>query len=458
MFQSLADKLGATFDKLRGKGFLSEEDVTSALRDVRVALLEADVALPVVKQFTDAVKQKATGAEIVKSINPAQMVIKLVQDELVELLGGEDVPELSLNFQPPVTILMAGLQGSGKTTTTAKLAKLFKDKQKKKVLVASLDVYRPAAQQQLATVANAAGVDSLEIVPGEQPMKITLRALDTARKGAYDILLLDSAGRTHVDEDLMDELVSVAKAAETNHTILVVDSLTGQDAVQVAQNFKDALEPTGHGLTGVILTRADGDARGGAALSMKVVTGCPILYLGVGEKVSEIEPFNPKRVAGRILDMGDIVSLVERASEVINQEEASKLAAKMKKGSFDLNDLYKQLDSVKKMGGIGGVMGMMPGMGKIKAKMAENPVDDRIILRQQAIISSMTKKERRNPDMLNASRKKRIAAGAGVDVQQVNQLLKQFKQMQAMMKQLGKMGKGDMMKLMGKLGGMGGMQ
>ncbi|PZP86081.1 MAG: signal recognition particle protein [Azospirillum brasilense] len=465
MFENLSKKLAESFDKLRRKGVLSAEDVDAAMREVRIALLEADVALPVVKDFIAGLKEKAVGAQVIATVNPAQMVIKLVHDELVYLLGGEASPlpgpateqsagglaeqlqkslapanELNLAATPPAVVLMCGLQGSGKTTSTAKLAKRLKDKQRKRVLVASLDVYRPAAQEQLATVAVQAGVDSLPIVPGEQPRAITERAMDAARKGGYDVLLLDTAGRLHVDDALMQELIDVKAMARPIETLLVADALTGQDAVNIAKSFHDAV-----GVTGIILTRMDGDARGGAALSMRHVTGQPIKFVGLGEKIDALEPFHPARVAGRILDKGDVVALVERAAEVLNEKDAEESAKRMMAGAFDMNDMLKHMQQIKKMGGVGSMLSLMPGMGKIKEAMAGKEIDESVFARQEAIILSMTKKERAQPNLLNASRRRRIATGSGTTVQQVNQLVKQYQQMETMMKQMKKMGGKGMM-------------
>ena len=440
MFESLSDNIGAIFTKLKGKGYLSEDDVNAAMREVRIALLEADVALPVAKDFIAKVKERAVGEEVIKSVSPAQMVIKIVQDNLTEMLGSE-AAELNLQAVPPVVVMMAGLQGSGKTTTTAKLALHLKDKQKKKALMASLDVYRPAAQQQLETLGSQAQVDTLPIVEGEKPEAITKRALELAKLEGYDVLFLDTAGRLHIDNELMDELQAVKKLANPTEILLIADSLTGQDAVNVAEQFNQQI-----GITGIVLTRIDGDARGGAALSMRAVTGCPIKFLGSGEKMHELEPFHPERIAQRILGMGDVVSLVEKAAETVDQEEAAKLEKKMRKGQFDFNDLASQLKNIKKMGGMGSLMGMLPGIGKLKDKIDGAGMDEKVIDRQVAIINSMTKKERLDPKLMNASRKRRIAAGSGMTIQDVNRLLKQFKQMQMMMKKFGKMDKKTLMR------------
>jgi signal recognition particle subunit SRP54 len=436
MFSSLSDRLGGVLDRLRGKGYLTEDDVNEAMREVRIALLEADVALPVVKQFISETKAKAVGEEVLKSISPAQMVVKIVNDHLVKTLG-EHARELNFNTTPPAIFLMAGLQGSGKTTTAAKIALWLKQKSRKRILMASTDIYRPAAQKQLETLGKQVQIDTLDIRVGEKPLDITRRAMEKARLEAYDVLFIDTAGRLHIDDELMNELKQIKELSKPIETLLVVDSLTGQDAVNVASQFQEKI-----GVTGITLTRVDGDARGGAALSMKAITGVPILFLGVGEKLSEIELFDPERIAGRILGMGDIVALVERASENIQAEEAARIAVKIKRGTFDLNDLNKQLSTIKKMGGVNSLMKMMPGVGKIQKELdARGGIDEKMIARQQAIIFSMTNKERENPDLLNSSRKLRIASGSGTSVQEINQLLKQFKQMQKMMKTVSKMGK-----------------
>jgi signal recognition particle subunit SRP54 len=440
MFNSLSTKLTGILGKLRGRGVLSEADIDMALREVRIALLEADVALPVVKQFTASLKEKALGAEIVKSISPAQMVIKLVQDHLTELLGSEH-SELNLAVAPPAVVLMVGLQGSGKTTSTGKLALRLKNRLNKKILLASLDVYRPAAQHQLEVLAKQAGVGSLPIVEGEMPQAIARRALETGRLEGYDVVLLDTAGRLHIDDALMDELRQIKTIATPVETLLVADSLTGQDAVTIAKEFHEKI-----GVTGIVLTRLDGDGRGGAALSMRSVTGAPIKFAGMGEKLSEFEEFHPARIAGRILDMGDVVSLVEKAVESIDKAEAEKMAARFEQGAFDFDDLLSQLRNMKKMGGLGGLMNLMPGMGKLKAQMNDANVDESVLAKQEAIILSMTKQERKNPKLLNGSRKQRIAAGSGTTVQEINKLFKAWQQMEGMMKQMKKLGKKGIMR------------
>ena len=452
LFDSLTTRLGDVFDRLRKRGALSEADVTAALREVRVALLEADVALPVVKDFVNAVRDKAIGQDVVRSVSPGQMVIKIVHDHLVEVLGSEQV-ELSLASVPPVGIMMVGLQGSGKTTTSAKIALRFKNRDKKKVLMASLDVHRPAAQEQLAILGRQTGVDTLPIVAGEKPVQIAERAMKVGRLEGYDVVMLDTAGRLHIDEALMMEVAAVRDLVKPHETLLVADAMTGQDAVTVGKAFNERI-----GLTGIVLTRIDGDARGGAALSMRAITGKPIKLLGIGEKLDALETFHPDRIAGRILGMGDVVSLVEKAAETIDQEEAAKLAAKMEKGNFDLDDLAAQLRQLRKMGGMSGMMSMLPGVGKIKKQISEANIDDKVIKRQEAIISSMTKAERKNPKVLNGSRRRRIALGSGTTVQDVNKLLKQHQDMATMMKKVQKLGKKGFMRqgLAGLLPGGGG--
>jgi signal recognition particle subunit SRP54 len=453
MFDTLSDRLGSVFDRLRGRGALSEADVRAAMREVRVALLEADVALPVARDFVDQVTEKAVGQEVLRSVTPGQMVVKIVHDALIETLGS-DTEELNLNVTPPAVIMMVGLQGSGKTTTTAKLAKRLTERERKKVLMASLDVARPAAQEQLAVLGRQANVDTLPIVAGQQPVDIAKRAIQSAKLQAYDVVLLDTAGRLHVDDQLMAEMKAVAVASSPTETLLVVDSLTGQDAVNVAKGFSADVD-----LTGVILTRMDGDARGGAALSMRAVTGKPIKFAGVGEAIDKLEAFHPDRVAGRILGMGDVVSLVERAAETIQVEEAEKIAAKMAKGKFDLDDLWAQLKQMQRMGGIGALAGMMPGMKGMK-QAAEKAADGKALVHMEAMLSSMTAKERARPELVNAKRKIRIAKGSGTTVQEVNKLLKMHQEMATMMKRLKKMGGFSKLAAMfgggGGLGGLGG--
>lgn len=450
MFESLSTKLGDALDALRGRGALTEGDVDAALRDVRRALLEADVALPVVKSFIDKVRHEAVGQDVLKSVKPGQMVIKIVHDALVETLGPGDAP-LNLNTTPPAVILMVGLQGSGKTTTTGKLARILKARQKKSVMLASLDVTRPAAREQLRLLGGEADVAVLPEQASDTPVAITKRALQAAKLQSADVLILDTAGRTTVDEALMNEVREVNSVANPAEVLLVADALTGQDAVTTAEAFRDAV-----GITGVVLTRADGDSRGGAALSIRHVTGCPIKFLGVGEKQDALEEFNPERMAGRILGMGDVVGLVEKAAETIEADEADRMAKRMAKGQFDMNDFLSQLRQLKKMGGMGGLMGMLPGIGKLKSQIEAAGLDDSHFSRQEAIILSMTKRERVHVALLNASRRKRIAAGSGTSVQEVNKLVKQYQDMAKMMKRLGKMGGGDPAALASMFGGGGG--
>ncbi|WP_293883397.1 signal recognition particle protein [Sphingomonas sp.] len=447
MFDSLSDRLGGVFAALRGRGALNEADVRAAMREVRIALLEADVALPVVRSFVDSVTEKAVGQNVLRSITPGQQVVKIVNDALVDMLGSDTV-DLELGVTPPAIIMMVGLQGSGKTTTTAKIAKRLTEKDRKKVLMASLDVNRPAAQEQLAILGTQISVATLPVVMGQQPVEIARRALNAAKLQGYDVLMLDTAGRLHVDQALMDEMRAVSDVASPAETLLVVDALTGQDAVNVAKSFTDQVP-----LTGVILTRMDGDARGGAALSMRAVTGKPIKFVGTGEKLDGLELFHPSRVAGRILGMGDVVSLVERAAESIEVEDAEAMAAKMAKGQFDLNDLRQQLAQMQKMGGLGALAGMIPGMKKAQQAMASGAVNDKMLVHMDAMIGSMTAKERARPELLQAKRKIRIAKGSGTTVQDVNKLLKMHQEMATAMKKLRKMG--GMKALMGMMGGGG---
>ncbi|WP_299441266.1 signal recognition particle protein [uncultured Rhodospira sp.] len=473
MFEGLSGRLGDVLEKLRGKGSISEDDVKEAMREVRVALLEADVALPVVKDFVSKVRERAVGQEVLKSVTPGQMVIKIVHDALVEMLAGEvggaadDEDEddrsarkrdrvteaLDLNTTPPVPILMVGLQGSGKTTTSAKIGLRLKTTQRKKVLMASLDVQRPAAQHQLAVLGEQTGVDTLPIIMGQKPVQIAKRALDEGRKGGYDVVILDTAGRLAIDEELMEEVAEVRKVTNPAETLLVTDAMIGQDAVVVATEFQEKV-----GISGIVLTRVDGDSRGGAALSMRAVTGRPIKLMGTGEKMDALEEFQADRVAGRILGMGDVVSLVEKAARSIEMGEAEKLAKRMEKGKFDLEDMLSQFRQVRRMGDIKGLLGLMPGVGKMKKQIEAANIDDSMIKRQEAIILSMTRRERRYPDIIKASRKKRIAAGSGSTVQEVNKLLKQHQQMAQMMKQVKKMGgmKGMAERMGGMFGGGGG--
>src|SRR5919199_192136 len=431
MFEGLSEKLSGILDKLTRRGALTEEDVNAALREVRRALLEADVALEVVRSFTDKVRARAVGAEVLKSVTPGQQVVKIVHDQLVEMLGAQ-AETIDLHASPPVPVLMVGLQGSGKTTTTAKIARRLSERDKRRVLMASLDTRRPAAMEQLAVLGKQVGVETLPIVAGQSAVQIARRALEAARLGGFDVVMLDTAGRVTIDEALMTEVAEVKAATTPHEVLLVADALTGQDAVNTARAFDQRL-----GVTGIVLTRMDGDARGGAALSMRAVTGKPIKLVGTGEKMDALEEFHPGRVANRILGMGDIVSLVERAAETIDQEKALRAVEKMRKGRFDLEDLRDQLAQVEKIGGIGGMLGMLPGIAKMKSQLENANLDERIIKRQRAIIDSMTRQERKNPDILKASRKKRIAAGAGAKVEEVNKLLKMHRQMADMMKMMG---------------------
>ena len=445
MFDTLGNRLNEVFDRLRGRGALSEDDVAAAMREIRIALLEADVALPVVRDFIAAVREKAVGQEVLRSVTPGQMVVKIVHDHLVAVLGGDEPrgtgDGLDLNAPPPVAILLVGLQGSGKTTTAAKIALRLKNRERKKVLMAGLDVQRPAAQEQLAQLGRQTGVATLPIVAGERPVAITRRALQVGRTEGYDVVLLDTAGRLHVNEELMLEVAAVKEAANPHQTLLVADAMTGQDAVNVAQAFGERA-----GITGIVLTRVDGDARGGAALSMRAITGKPIVLLGTGEKLDALEPFHPERIAGRILGMGDIVSLVEKAAETADEDETERLAAKLQKGNFDLDDLAGQLRQIRRMGGMGGMLGMLPGVGRIKKQLAGANIDEGILKRQEAIIGSMTKSERKNPRLLNGSRRRRIAAGSGTSVPDVNRLLKQYQDMAGMMKKMKKLGERGLMR------------
>jgi len=432
MFESLSDRLSGIFEKLTGRGALSEADVGAAMREVRRALLEADVALEVVRDFIEKVKEKAVGQEVLKSVTPGQMVVKIVNDELVAMLGSDAEP-IDLKAKPPVAILLVGLQGSGKTTTCAKIAIRLTQRDKRKVLMASLDTRRPAAQEQLRVLGEQAEIDTLPIVEGQNPVAIAKRAGQAAKLGGYDVVLLDTAGRLHIDEALMAETVAIRDIAKPHETLLVADALTGQDAVNLARSFDERI-----GISGIVLTRIEGDGRGGAALSMRAVTGKPIKLIGTGEKLDALEEFHPDRIANRILGMGDVVSLVEKAAETIDQEKAQQIADKMRKGAFDLDDLSAQFDQMKKMGGVSGVLGMLPGIGKAKKQLEEANLDDGFIKHQQAIISSMTRKERRSPKVMNASRKRRVASGSGTSVQDINKLLKMHRQMADMMKKMGK--------------------
>ena len=443
MFDALTGRLSDVFDKLKKRGVLKEGDINAAMAEIRLALLEADVALPVVKDFIKEVSKKALGHEVLKSISPGQQIIKIVNDVLIDILGADN-QGLNLLGEPPTVIMMVGLQGSGKTTSSAKIALRLKTRNKKKVIMASLDVARPAAQEQLKILGEQIDVATLPIVAGQQPVDIAKRAMQAGRFGGYDVVMLDTAGRLHVDDALMGEAGAVVAAVKPQEIILVADAMTGQDALNVANAFHKRVN-----LTGIMLTRIDGDARGGAALSMRKATGCPIKFLGIGERLDELEEFHADRIASRILGMGDVVSLVEKAQENIDEEEAAKLAKKMEKGLFDLDDMAGQLKQMRNMGGMEGVMSMLPGVGKMKQQMANANIDPKMLIRQEAIISSMTKKEKKNPKIIHANRKKRIAAGSGTNVQEVNKLLKQFMTMAKMMKKVSKMGQKGFMRSLG---------
>ncbi len=455
MLDNFSNKITKIFSSISGKKFISEDDLATAMREIRIALLEADVSLPIAKDFIEKVKEQALGQQVIKSISAGQMIIKIVHDELVKLLGSQRA-ELNLNVNPPAILMMVGLQGAGKTTSTGKLAARLKNKLHKKVLVASLDTYRPAAQNQLEILANKISVDSLEIIPSENPLQITKRAIAKAKEIGHDVLILDTAGRTHINDELMNELSEIKKIANPSEILLVVDAMIGQDAINVAKVFNEKLE-----ISGTILTRLDGDARGGAALTMKAATNCPIKFIGVGEKTDELEEFNPDRIASRIVGMGDVVSLVEKAQEMFDMDEMEKSAKKMQKGHFDLNDLLSQIRNMRKMGGIGSMMKFLPGMSQLTEHIGKLGDAEKEMLRQEALILSMTKKERRNPDILNSSRKHRIANGAGSTIQEVNRLLKKYKQMQKMMKKFGKISPAQMQQMIKEHeksgGGFGGM-
>jgi signal recognition particle subunit SRP54 len=451
MFDSLSERLGGILDRLTRRGALSEADVDAALREVRRALLEADVALDVVRSFTDKLRAEAVGATVVKSVTPGQMVVKIVHDQLVATLGSDAQP-IDLNAPAPIPIMLVGLQGSGKTTTAAKISKRLADLGKRKVLMASLDVRRPAAMEQLAVLGRDIGVDTLPVVAGQAPPQIARRALEAGRLGGYDVVLLDTAGRLTLDEAMMTEAAEVERAANPHEVLLVADALTGQDAVNLARSFNERV-----GLTGIVLTRVDGDGRGGAALSMRAVTGKPIKLIGTGERMDALEDFDPARIAGRILGMGDIVALVEKAAQTIDMEKAQRTAERMRKGAFDLADLREQLQQMQGMGGMSGLMGMLPGVTKLKNQMAGANLDDKMLKRQMAIIDSMTPKERRNPDILKHSRKKRIAAGSGTRAEDINKLLKMHRTMADVMKAMGGAKRGPMAGLANMLGLGGGM-
>jgi signal recognition particle subunit SRP54 len=451
MFDNLSERLNAVLDRLTRRGALSEGDVEAALREVRRAMLEADVALDVARAFTEEVKQRAVGVDVIKSVTPGQMVVKIVHDQLIETLGSSGQP-IDLNAPAPVVIMMVGLQGSGKTTTTAKVAKRLADTLRRKVLMASLDTRRPAAMEQLAVLGRQVNVDTLPVVAGQTPVQIATRAREAGRLGGYDVVMLDTAGRLTLDEAMMSEAAEVRRAAAPHEILLVADALTGQDAVNLARSFDERV-----GLTGIVLTRVDGDGRGGAALSMRAVTGKPIKLIGTGEKIDAIEDFHPARIADRILGMGDIVSLVEKAAATIDAEKAARVAEKMRKGAFDLADLREQLVQMQSMGGMSGLMSMLPGIAKIKNQIAERNLDEKLLKRQVAIIDSMTPRERRNPDLLKASRKRRIAAGSGTKPEDINRLLKMHRTMADVMKAMGGAKRGPMAGLASMLGLGGGM-
>jgi len=441
LFEALSEKLTGTFDRLRGRGALSEADVGEALREVRLALLDSDVALPVVRDFIAKVRERALGAEVLDSVTPGQQVVKIVHDVMIEELGGEGAVPVNLNAPAPIPILMVGLQGSGKTTTAGKLALRINSRLRRRVLLASLDTQRPAAQLQLAQLAERAGVPSLPIVAGQTPVQIAERAMDVGRREGFDVVILDTAGRLAINQELMDEVKAIRAVSNPAETLLVVDAMTGQDAVNTARAFNEAL-----GITGIVMTRMDGDQRGGAALSMRAVTGAPIKLMGLGEKIDALDDFHPERVAGRILGQGDIVGLVEKASETLDEEEAERLAQKMLRGKFDLEDYAAQLRQITKMGSLSGILGMLPGVGKMKQQIEDANLDTTVLKRQAAIIGSMTKQERKAPDIIKASRKRRIAAGSGTTVQEVNRLLKQFDDMSTMMKRMNKLGQKGLMR------------
>ena len=447
MFESLSDRLSSVFSRLTGRGALTESDVNEAMREVRRALLEADVALDVVRSFTDRVRSKAVGQAVLKSVTPGQLVVKIVHDELVATLGSDAKP-IDLHTTPPVAILMVGLQGSGKTTTSAKIGKRLTDRERRKVLLASLDTRRPAAQEQLRVLGEQTGVATLPIVAGQTPTQIASRAMEAGRLGGYDVVILDTAGRTHIDEELMAETAQIRDLTHPHETLLVADALTGQDAVNLAKSFDEKV-----GITGIVLTRVDGDGRGGAALSMRAVTGKPIKLIGVGERWDALDEFDPQRIAGRILGMGDIVSLVDKAIQTIDAEKAQAIAEKMRKGVFDLDDLSEQLKQMERMGGMSGVMGLLPGIGQMKKELANAKIDDKLLKRQRAMISSMTPYERRNPKVLDGKRKRRVAAGSGSKPEDVNKLLKMHRQMADMMKMMSQK-KGMFAKMMGGMMGM----
>lgn len=447
MFENITRSFNSVIDKLRGKKYISESELNSTMRDIRIALLEADVSLNVVKDFIANIKEKIIGQEVIKSVEPGQMIVKIVNDELINLFG-EGEEEILLKNNPSI-LMFVGLQGSGKTTTCAKLASRFKNNFNKNILLVSLDIYRPAAQEQLKILAEKIGVDCLEIIKDQKPLDICKRALDLKNK--YDVIMFDTAGRLFIDTEMMEELKQVKALIEPTETILVADSLTGQEAVNIAKEFNEQIS-----VDSIVLTRIDGDGRGGAALSMKISTGCPIKYVGIGEKIGDLDLFRPKRIVSRILDMGDIVSLVEKAEEIVDKEEAEKLEQKIKKGKFDFEDLLKQMRMMKKFGGITNILGFLPGATKLKDFLKDKGFEDSTVKKQEAIILSMTKKERRNPEILNSSRKFRIAKGSGTTIQDVNSLLKKFKDMKVITEKVGSMDKSQLMNVMKSLGDFGG--
>lgn len=442
MLDNITNNISKIIDRVKGKKFISEDDLNQTLREIRIALLEADVSLPIAKEFIEKVKTEAVGKQVIKSITAGQMIVKIVHDQLTALLGDEK-SEINLNAKPPIIIMAVGLQGAGKTTNMAKLALRLKTKNHKRVLLTSLDTYRPAAQEQLSILANKIDVDCLEIINEQKPIEITKRAIAQASEMGYEVLILDTAGRTHIDEEMMQELSNIKTLADPSEILLVIDALIGQDAINVAKNFNDRLS-----LSGIILTRLDGDSRGGAALTMKAATNCPIKFIGTGEKLEDLEEFNPDRISSRIIGMGDVLSLVEKAQEMFNQEEIEKATQKLQKGKFDFTDLLSQLRNMKKMGGLNSVINLLPGASKIKEHLSHFTHMEKEIKMQEALILSMTTKERQNPDLLNTSRKLRIAKGAGSNIQQVNRLLKKYKQMQKMMKKFGKIDKETIKKMM----------
>ncbi|CAK6537149.1 MAG: signal recognition particle protein [Candidatus Midichloria mitochondrii] len=441
MFDYLSKSLGEIFEALKKKGVLTESDINTALRKVRIALIEADVALPAIKHLIEQIRVKALGTEVLSSITPGQMIIKIVHDELVSMLQS-DKTNLKLNYPTPIVFVMVGLQGAGKTTTTAKLALHLRQKYKKKVLLASTDTRRPAAQKQLEVLGKQINIETLPIAEEDTALQITNRALSEAKSGNYDVLIVDTAGRLGIDEELMLELNEICQIAQPQEVLLVADCMIGQDSVNVAEAFNEQVS-----LSGIILTKTEGDARGGAALSMKFITGCPIKLIGVGEKVNDLEEFKAESIASRILNMGDIISLVEKMKDIVDEKESEKLAKKLQKGRFDMNDLLAQLKTVKKLGGVGSLIGMIPGFGKLKASAEQIKQGEEMFKRQEAIIFSMTDFERRNPKLINPSRKNRIARGSGTSIQEVNRLLKQYLEMNNMIKKMSNMDPSNLKRL-----------